>query len=1226
MPERKNDKFYNKATKRYIKISKGNISKYNKSPNNFLLPKNITKTSYIKSGNKLVRRESKAGKKASQDYRQRFKSITRRGLIKAKATYKIQDKYTNTFSTDLGAFIKDINYTFNVIPSVSLETQLRMFYSMNKLGRKNIPIGANAQYQIYLSNNLFRNQAQVLNTKRYNTFDGALGEMIYKLQSEDDYQDWDFDEFNEIIIRVSYASDSNGVMGTGSLCIDLDNDEWFCYDKLSRTNCFWNSVFIARRPQELIDIIIHGNNNNISKRGASIKNRFSNNCKKIGIHFNGNVSFDIVKDGQNFVDVMDKSKHKLEIDIYDENYNLILELRAEKHNPKHKHKRISLRKVGGHICPMFRYKQLEDLKIDIKSMKKDIKGQLMEHLNSKLITRGRKRPCYDNTELHKISKDEATKIIREKYGIIKGNEKERIKLATSIYKKNGGKISMTNKDGEHDMKIATLDIEATNNDTQLQDYKHGVRWYKTSGYSNEINTGVFKSYVVGVGWFDEDFNTKYEVFEDTSYNSNDSRSCIVKFLEWLNTNAKTFEDYKIYAHNGGRFDWNLFLSEGLSNNPYWRIEAEKVIELNGCYINIPLKNKINGIKLELRDSYRILSEKLDDLTQEYDVEHKKLTGEIDFKTITFNNWHQQRTDVLRYLYNDVVGLLEVLTVFSEEVYNNFDGINITQQFTSATLAKSYWFLNEYDSNKYPIFNLSKEVDDYITPSYYGGRCECFALGDVSKAMKPNGIYYMDFTSLYPSVMEHNELPFGQPTFYNFDGLMNKDKINKIKLFERNRWCIVRCMVKSINFKKKPIHAMKDDVGRLVFRYYDTPTEMTLNGQELLLGLKNNMYEYEILDAYVFYKAKYFKKAVKMLFERKAKAKREGNSCLAKICKIVVNSLYGFWCFNRYDRQGVRFYEKDDFNRLLKDFQDNKILEWKELGEYLVARINDDVNMDTCNKAIGSAITSLARMRLWELMNDIEDRGGTIYYCDTDSVMTDYNLFNDWYLRQKYQWDRDGSELGSLKNECDDEIIDFFRDYWAKKFYNKKFKVLNEDKKIDIKKKAKKTAERQREIDGPTGHYKFDTLIIGACKMYHIGKTLFNGEYIEINKMKGWKKHGKKGHNYDMTLLDVGTEKHEYTGENASKQNWNEEGLSKKVFNHLTVGGSVVQAGEQWLTKSLVNGFTDKNKDKMKGKENKEHEDFNILIKYQLRQFRSIYTKGIKEKVGENFYKITPIIV
>ena len=206
----------------------------------------------------------------------------------------------------------------------------------------------------------------------------------------------------------------------------------------------------------------------------------------------------------------------------------MLELRDEKHDPEKKYQRISLRKVGGHICPMFRYSQLEELKIDIKSMKKDIKGQLLEHLNSKLITRGSKRACYENKELHKKSKDEASKVIREKYGMIKGNEKERNQLATSIYKKNGGTICMTNKDGEHDMKIATLDIEASNNDTQLQDYKHGVRWYKTSGYSNEVNTGAFKSYVVGLGWYDEDFNTKYGVFEDTSYNSNDTRSCIVK--------------------------------------------------------------------------------------------------------------------------------------------------------------------------------------------------------------------------------------------------------------------------------------------------------------------------------------------------------------------------------------------------------------------------------------------------------------------------------------------------------------------------------------------------------------------------------------------------------------------------------------------------------------------------------------------------------------------------
>lgn len=56
-----------------------------------------------------------------------------------------------------------------------------------------------------------------------------------------------------------------------------------------------------------------------------------------------------------------------------------------------------------------------------------------------------------------------------------------------------------------------------------------------------------------------------------------------------------------------------------------------------------------------------------------------------------------------------------------------------------------------------------------------------------------------------------------------------------------------------------------------------------------------------------------------------------------------------------------------------------------------------------------------------MIHDIEDTGKRVFYCDTDSVITDCDVVNVPHLQEKYMWDRCGDDLGSLKNEADDEL-------------------------------------------------------------------------------------------------------------------------------------------------------------------------------------------------------------
>ena len=110
-------------------------------------------------------------------------------------------------------------------------------------------------------------------------------------------------------------------------------------------------------------------------------------------------------------------------------------------------------------------------------------------------------------------------------------------------------------------------------------------------------------------------------------------------LAHLYEHRKTFNKYTIYAHNGGSFDFVLLLDKehGLLNkeNTLWKIDTTKnaPIEQNGRWTTVTL----NSVKDEdgksysiiLRDSNAILPGKLEKLTNEYNVKHKKLPETVD---------------------------------------------------------------------------------------------------------------------------------------------------------------------------------------------------------------------------------------------------------------------------------------------------------------------------------------------------------------------------------------------------------------------------------------------------------------------------------------------------------------------------------------------------------------------------------------------------------------------
>lgn len=139
------------------------------------------------------------------------------------------------------------------------------------------------------------------------------------------------------------------------------------------------------------------------------------------------------------------------------------------------------------------------------------------------------------------------------------------------------------------------------------------------------------------------------------------------------------------------------------------------------------------------------------------------------------------------------------------------------------------------------------------------------------------------------------------------------------------------------------------------------------------------------------------------------------------------------------------------------------------------------------------------------MTAIKKVGGQVFYSDTDSVICDINLEDYPEIKKKFQWDGDGSELGSLKNEADEKVE----------------KLL---KKLFPKDKPKQKRIFAELVAQESGNISFDEGCITGCKQYALRKKLIiegKTHIIEIVKIKGYSQKEDKLKYEDMEKLGNG---------------------------------------------------------------------------------------------------------
>lgn len=458
---------------------------------------------------------------------------------------------------------------------------------------------------------------------------------------------------------------------------------------------------------------------------------------------------------------------------------------------------------------------------------------------------------------------------------------------------------------------------------------------------------------------------------------------------------------EIYIHN---LEFDLRKIPSILNKKNVKWGQTRLI--NGKYVTVACK------KYTLHDSFKLLPMSLKALSEAFDIENGKLDLWEEVQK-TYPNQYKNivdfldRCDVddelyLKYLGYDVISLYEVIeklcvvsglsfedlskcmttASMSKKIFKNgFNGHKFITEGQTKTdfelLTKNKWWSSdkEIHANYSDEVVSYKDIEEKIRLSYCGGRTEVF-----KTHLKPvkNQIvgYHMDFNSLYPSQMINNDFPIGAPEFYT-----DADTIKfNFSVWRRHKnglgFIKAKVFIPECEIPPLPIKA-----GKLIFPC--GYVEGTWTYHELAHAIENyNVEVIEYLEQIHFCTTfKIFKNLIETLSKIKEQAKNDGNKALYTLSKLLMNTAYGWTALIR-ERSSLAPIEK------FEKYKDKIISIDEELG-YI--EIENVVISETVQVQVASYVTSYARLELLKAFEELKKQNATIYYCDTDSIVSNKKL-------------------------------------------------------------------------------------------------------------------------------------------------------------------------------------------------------------------------------------------
>lgn len=406
-------------------------------------------------------------------------------------------------------------------------------------------------------------------------------------------------------------------------------------------------------------------------------------------------------------------------------------------------------------------------------------------------------------------------------------------------------------------------------------------------------------------------------------------------IHWLLTHGYEFIKDKKERHD------NTFTTLITDMGQFYSIEV---------YFEADDKRHVNKVKF--LDSLKILNFSVDQIAKDFNLPIRKL--KIDYKKERPVG-HILTPEEIDYIRNDVEIMSRALQIMFDE--------GLTKMTIGSDALADYKASCPDFKLNFPI--LPPEIDKDIRASYKGGFTY---LNPLYKGKQTGAGVVFDVNSMYPARMYYDILPYGQPVF--FEGKYENDPL--YPLYVQQFTCIFKLKkgkVPSIQIKHNSLFVPNEYVESSD----GCPVTLTLTSVDLKLFLEN----YDIEDEIVW-KAGWKFRAMHGMFNdyidkwtaKKIQAKKDGNSALYRIAKLMLNSCYGKFGLNGNTRKKYPYINKDGA---------------------VAYQMGEQEQRETIYIPIASFITSYARayiIRSWQAMRDysLEKYGfDAVVYADTDSL-------------------------------------------------------------------------------------------------------------------------------------------------------------------------------------------------------------------------------------------------
>lgn len=496
----------------------------------------------------------------------------------------------------------------------------------------------------------------------------------------------------------------------------------------------------------------------------------------------------------------------------------------------------------------------------------------------------------------------------------------------------------------------------------------------------------------------------FSIIEIGNYNNFVWGNSINEFMEFC-SNKK--ENHVLYFHNL-KFDGE-FIFYWLFENGFKSVKDSKklvtksfstLISDKGQFYSIEICFEKNGHKtnkVTIYDSLKILNFSVTKIAKDFDLPISKL--EIDYKMERKIGYNLSEEEI-NYIKNDVEIVARALEIlFSMGMNKMTIGANALNEYNNVVGKKKF-------EKVFPI--PTNEMDYNVRQSYKGGFT--FLNKKYKNKTVGDGIV-LDVNSLYPSVMYSAKLPYGEGIF--FEGKYKSDKL--YDLYVQTFTCSFQVKEGFI-----PTIQIKNTLSFIPTEYLENSgneeVKLTLTNIDLELFLKHyDVYNIEYLRGYKFKSTtNLFKKYIDKWVGVKIQSKKDNNSSMYTISKLMLNTLYGKFSVNPNIRGKYPTYDKK--SGLVKYVYG----EWEERKPIYIP--------------VGTFITSWARYKTISAAQKVYDR---FIYADTDSLhlegtelpkdleIDDYKL-GAWKLefifsKGKYLRQKSYMEYGKEPNEVEEYV-------------------------------------------------------------------------------------------------------------------------------------------------------------------------------------------------------------